>query len=192
MTEMLLLACGNPLRGDDAFGLHLAAAARARFSAEHLRVLAAQQWTPEMAAEMAHARVVVFADAAVTSPAGEVVLTLLEPEAGPDRTQGLQSASSLRDSHHMTPERLLACAQAWYGRQPQRAYLLVAGATSLDCCEELSPRLREHALPFALAMLERLLDCEREIACGEVGIEPDADAPAAPCASRAAGSFHVH
>ncbi len=192
MTEMLLLACGNPLRGDDEFGLHLAAAARERFSAEHLRVLAAQQWTPEMAAEIAHARGVVFADAAVTSPAGEVMLNLLEPADGSDCTQGLQSASPLRASHHMTPERLLACAQAWYGCQPQRAYLLAAGAVTMECTEELSPRLREHALPFALAMLERLLDCEREIACGDEGCEPDADAPAAPCASRAAGSFQVH
>ncbi len=167
MTKMLLLACGNPLRGDDAFGLHLAAAARERFAPEQLRVLAAQQWTPEMAAEIAHARVVVFADAAVTSPAGEVVLTLLEPETEPEleRTQAMQCASVLRASHHMTPEHLLACAQAWYGRQPLRAYLLAAGAVTLECTEELSPRMREHALPFALAMLERLLDCERGSVC---------------------------
>ena len=153
MTEMLLLACGNPLRGDDAFGLHLAAAARERFPAEQLHVIAAQQWTPEMAAEVARARVVVFADTAVTSPAGEVELTLLEP----DRMQGLQNTSVLRASHHMTPEHLLACAQAWYGRRPSRAYLLIAGAVALECAEELSPRIEGHALPFALRLLDGLL-----------------------------------
>jgi hydrogenase maturation protease len=195
MAPMLLLACGNPLRGDDGFGLHLAAAARKRFAPEHLRVLAAQQWTPEMAAEIARASVVLFADAAVTSPAGEVVLTLLEPE--PDRTHvapdaSVPDASPLRASHHMTPERLLACAQAWYGRQPLRAYLLVAGVVTTDCCQEMSPRLREHALPFALTLLERLLDCEREIACGQRGCAPNAEAPAAPGRGYAAGASWLH
>ena len=184
MTEMLLLACGNPLRGDDAFGLHLAAAARELFSIEQLHVIAAQQWTPEMAAAIARARVVVFADAAVTSPAGEVELTLLEPEAGIPVQTTPQDMGVLRASHHMTPEHLLACAQAWYGRRPSRAYLLIAGAVALECCEELSPRIEGHALPFALTLLERLLDCEREIARG--GME-DVEAPAAPCGSGAAG-----
>ena len=157
MATVLLLACGNPLRGDDGFGLHLAAAARARFAPERLRVLAAQQWTPEMAAAIARARVVIFADAAVAVPAGEVELMRLVPEAAARGAEFILDAGALRGSHHMTPEHLLACAQAWYGRCPERAYLLVAGAVTLDCCEELSPRLREHALPFALRMLDGLL-----------------------------------
>ena len=61
----LLLACGNSMREDDGFALHLAEAASQRFLPTQLRILAAQQWTPEMAAEIAQAEVVIFADASI-------------------------------------------------------------------------------------------------------------------------------
>ncbi len=153
MPSVLLLACGNPLRGDDGFGLHLAEAAALRFAPTQLRIVAAQQWTPEMSAEIALATVVVFADASMTTPPGQVVLTPI------DTAQASKGAAfgSIRETHQINPARLLACTEAWYGHRPHRAYLLTAGAVSLNHTDRLSSDMLESAIPAALAHLERLI-----------------------------------
>ena len=153
MTSVLLLACGNPLRGDDGFGLCLAETAEQHFAPVQLRVVAAQQWTPEMAAEIALAEVVIFADASVTTPPGAVVLTPIDPvRASKERTVG-----AIRESHRLDPVRLLEFTEAWYGHRPRQAYLLTAGAASLEHKDGLSPDLLEAVIPAALTLLKQLI-----------------------------------
>ncbi len=148
----LLLACGNTMREDDGFALHLAEAAAQRFLPTQLRILSAQQWTPEMAAEIAQAEVVIFADVSVTTPPGQVVLTPI------DTAQTIQNATAgaNRETHHLDPESLLAFTAAWYGHRPLRAYLLTAGSISLGYSNQISPNLLQVALPIALAYLKQL------------------------------------
>ena len=153
MSSVLLLACGNPLRGDDGFGLHLAETAALRFVPTQLRIVAAQQWMPEMAAEIALAEVVIFADASVTTPPGQVVLIPLDTAQASKKP----ALGSIRETHHLNPARLLACTEAWYDHRPRQAYLLTAGAVSLNHTDRLSPDMLKYAIPTALAHLERLI-----------------------------------
>jgi hypothetical protein len=53
-VSCLILACGNPLRGDDGVGPWLAEWAAQHFRDQSLvRVRASAQWTPELAEEIA-------------------------------------------------------------------------------------------------------------------------------------------
>jgi len=70
MTEpkarCLILACGNTLRSDDGVGPNLAAWAEERFRQDpDVRVISRQQWTPDLAEDIAPADSVLFIDASV-------------------------------------------------------------------------------------------------------------------------------
>jgi len=153
MPPVLLLACGNPLRGDDGFGLHLAETAALRFVPAQLRIVAAQQWTPEMSAEIALATVVVFADISEATPPGRVVLMPIDTA----QTHKNLASGVIRETHRLDSEHLLALTEAWYGHRPQRSYLLTAGAISLGYTDRLSRNLLENSLPIALAFLEQIV-----------------------------------
>jgi hydrogenase maturation protease len=68
----LLLACGNSLRQDDGVGLRIAEAAEQLFPASRLRIVAAQQFTPEMAAELAGTELAIFVDACAADEPGAI------------------------------------------------------------------------------------------------------------------------
>src|ERR1039458_10123617 len=60
-ANCLVLACGNTLRSDDGVGLRLAEWAAHRFRDDsNVRVLARQQWTPDLAEEIAASESVLF------------------------------------------------------------------------------------------------------------------------------------
>ena len=71
-TPALLLACGNSLREDDGVGLRIAEAAEQLFPASRLRIVAAQQFTPEMAADLAATDLAIFVDASVGDDPGAI------------------------------------------------------------------------------------------------------------------------
>src|ERR1700723_2400717 len=72
MPPALLLACGNSLRQDDGVGLRIAEAAGHLFSASRLRIVSAQQFTPEMAADLAATELVIFVDASAADEPGAI------------------------------------------------------------------------------------------------------------------------
>lgn len=142
----LVLACGNTLREDDGAGPWLAAWAEERFDGERgVRVLARQQWTPELAQDVAEATAVVFVDCATNLGAGEVKICSVE--TGPNGGSALAT-------HHVGAGELLALSEALYGVQPATALLLTVGAGSLELHEGFSDAVKA-ALPEACALLEK-------------------------------------
>ena len=96
-ARCLILACGNTLRGDDGVGPWLADWAENRFRAEaDVRVLAPQQWTPELAEDIAHAESVLFVDASLASAPGSVSLSRLELRSGSRLELRLEVRGELR------------------------------------------------------------------------------------------------
>ena len=76
----LILACGNTLRSDDGLGPRLAEWAEQQFLTEPaVRVLSRQQWTPELAEDIAAAESVLFIDCSAESAPGLVKLAPLSP-----------------------------------------------------------------------------------------------------------------
>jgi hydrogenase maturation protease len=143
-VRCLILACGNTLRGDDGVGPWLAAWGEERFSAEpSVRVISRQQWTPELAEDVAHAGTVVFVDCAVDASPGTVRVACVHPA----RAEGALA------THHLSAPELLALGWELYGSGPSHALLLTIGAGSTDLCETFSKSVNE-VLPEACRMLE--------------------------------------
>ncbi len=143
-ARCLILACGNALRGDDAIGPWLAQWTEEHFACDpRVRVLARQQWTPELAEEVTAAHSVLFIDCSVESAPGAISVIPVKPaSAGP----GLAT-------HHIGAPELLALAQELYGSLPHQALLLTVGAGSTELREGLSAAVTA-ALPEACVLLQ--------------------------------------
>jgi hydrogenase maturation protease len=140
----LLLACGNSLRQDDGVGLRIAEAAEHLFPASRLRIVAAQQFTPEMAAELAGTELVIFVDASAADEPGAIrVIPVAACEESPE-------------THRLDPAALMAMAQSLCGHAPARAFALTIGAGHFGYGEEISGPLRQ-AVPRALRLVTNLV-----------------------------------
>lgn len=140
----LILACGNTLRGDDGVGPWLAAWAEERFSAEPLvRVVSRQQWTPDLAEDVAGCDAVVFVDCAVDSAPGSVRVARVQP----------MRSTTGHATHHVGAHELLALSEELYCSLPSHALLLTVGAGATELGEEFTTIVKD-ALPQACRMLE--------------------------------------
>ena len=143
-SRVLILACGNTLRSDDAVGPWLANWAEQHFAAHpEIRVIARQQWTPDLAEDIAQASSVLFIDCSIESAPGSIHLRTVEPSAP---QQGLAT-------HHSGAPELLALAGDLFDSQPENAQLLTIGAGSIELGEEFSPTVTA-ALPKACNQIE--------------------------------------
>lgn len=144
LTRCLILACGNSLRSDDGVGPWLAAWAEKQFHANGgVRVLSRQQWTLELAEEIAAARSVLFIDCSTASSAGAIKIIQVHPAA---IGQG-------QATHHQGAPELLALARDLYSSLPRNALLMIVGADSTELGEEFSAAVTA-ALPEACRMLD--------------------------------------
>ncbi len=140
----LILACGNTTRSDDGVGPFLAEWAAERFRDNaHVRVVSRQQWTPELAEEIAAADTVLFVDSSADSTPGHVRLIPVEAKAG----------NSATATHHLDAPELIGLTRALYGCRPAHAMLLTVGIGSTEFGETFSERV-EAALPRAQGTLE--------------------------------------
>lgn len=156
MSHTIILACGNPLRGDDGIALHLARCLQEQHWDPEIEIRYSQQWTPELAESISKADLAIFVDASTTVPAGTI------------RLQPVSSSKSWPGgtTHSLHPPQLLALARELYGKTPERALLLTIGGESFGHSSEFSRPVRG-AIPTALAQIRRL-------ASGVTLPEPDA------------------
>ncbi|HUJ33414.1 MAG TPA: hydrogenase maturation protease [Candidatus Acidoferrum sp.] len=138
MNRILVIASGNPLRGDDGVGWHVAEALRQEPRTFGLAVKTVQQLTPELADEISQAEIVIFVDAAESQQQGSVAVVPLEqsPQSTAPFTHSLTPAAPF--THSLTPAALLSLARELYGKAPDKAFLVTVGASELDLSEELS------------------------------------------------------
>lgn len=159
LPPVLLLACGNSLRQDDGVGLKIAEAAGHFFPPTCLRVVVAQQFTPEMAADLAQTELAIFVDACVGDEPGAIRVVPIGP-----RDEALET-------HRLDPPALLAMARLFCGHAPRLAFALTVGAGSLDYGEDLSGPLRQ-AVPRALRLLTSLVTAFSGQAQGSGAVPP--------------------
>jgi hydrogenase maturation protease len=141
----LLLACGNPLRGDDGVGWKIAEALEKDPAYAGVKIIVTQQFTPELAEDLRDADTVVFVDASATAAAGEVTLVELSPAQAMPRML----------THHMPPDALLKLTQELYGMLPQRAFAVVVGGECFELGEKLTEAVQA-AIPKAVAALQNI------------------------------------
>lgn len=159
MTAVWIIGYGNPLAGDDAVGWHAAEALQAELCDPAVRVLACRQLTPELAAEIGAAGLVIFLDAGVDVPPGVVQSRRVAPR--PEQSPF---------SHHLTPEALLAVTERLYGCSPE-AVLFSVGARWFSSGAGLSGEVRR-ALPVLLEQVRELLRRVRAAADTSPPVEP--------------------
>lgn len=149
-ANCLVLACGNTLRSDDGVGPRLAEWAAYRFRDDsNVRVLARQQWTPDLAKDIADAESVLFIDSSAESTAGRVRLTPVELHLN-----HRSAAATYPSTHHIDPAELLGLTHLLYGSMSAHAMLLTIGAGSTELGETFSDPV-EAALPRARGILEK-------------------------------------
>ena len=149
----VLLACGNPLRADDGVGWLIAEAAEQLLPPSRLRVIAAQQWTPEMAGEIAQAALAIFVDASAADEAGTI---RVRPVGPPRSAKTGQIGGPQGESHGVEPGELLALAEQVCGHAPARAFLVTVGAESFHYGERISRTLQQ-AVPRAVRLVKDLI-----------------------------------
>jgi hydrogenase maturation protease len=144
-ANCLVLACGNTLRSDDGVGPRLAEWAAERFRDDsHVRILARQQWTPDLAKDIAAAESVLFVDSSANSVPGRVSLVAVPSNRG----------NGDAASHHLAAHELLGLTRSLYGSMSAHAMLLTVGTGSTELGETLSDHV-EAALPRARGILEK-------------------------------------
>lgn len=139
----LVVGYGNPLRGDDGLGWHAAAALAADPRLADTDVVIRHQLTPELAEDIAAARLAVLIDACVGDPPGRVSVRAVAPAPGPSW------------SHHLRPDDVVGLAQALFGAVPQVFLVTVTGA-SFGYSRQLSPSVSDR-LPRVLTIVEAAL-----------------------------------
>ena len=122
---ILVIAVGNPSRGDDAVG-PLLAERLATACIPGVEVLTDYQWQVEHALDLEGRARVIFVDASCEKEAAFTVRTL-SPDAG-----------SLHTSHALSPGHVLEAFRQVTGRLPPPAILLGVRATSFELGAEPS------------------------------------------------------
>lgn len=149
--KVLIIGYGSGIRGDDALGPRtaemLSHIAGDRFDGDPVTVLSRASLTPELAADLAEASLVIFIDCAATGVVGELV----------EREVAATDDSTVAMVHFLDPSGLLYWARSLFGRAPRAVTLSVAGA-SFEISDELSPPLAA-ALP---GLVERAIALSSE------------------------------
>ncbi len=143
MQRILILAYGNPLRGDDGIGWHVADRLRTRLTQEEVEILSVHQLTPDMAERIHLTDAVIFIDAATSGVPGEIHCATL-----------VACSSRARFSHELSPAAVLGLARDLYGATPH-AHLLTVTGESFAHGSALSAPVAG-AIPRLLTEVERL------------------------------------
>jgi hydrogenase maturation protease len=142
----VILACGNPLRGDDGVALRIVCSLQGGYADPNTEIRCAQQWTPELAESISKAELAIFVDASASVPPGEV---RLEQVFAGDEHRSVAT-------HSLRPEQLLTLANELYQEAPARAFLLTIGGASFGHGEQLSTVVRR-VIPVACDQIKALL-----------------------------------
>ena len=119
-TGVLVVGYGNPLRGDDAVGWHVARAVEADPRVAGARVVTVHQLLPELAVDLSEARLAVLVDAELGEPPGSISVTRVAPAAEPRGAW----------THHLTPAALAGLARDVYGSAPDLVLVAVGIGTT--------------------------------------------------------------
>lgn len=150
MKPVLVLACGNTLRGDDGVAWRVGSALQDEFQNEPaesaVEVILTQQLLPEHAEPLSRSNTAIFLDCSAIAKPGVV------------STHSLIPAQSLPRifTHHLDPASLLKLTQDLYGRIPAHALSITIGGESFELHEQLSEPVAA-AIPIAVQAVHRAI-----------------------------------
>ncbi len=150
--HVLVLAYGNPLRGDDGLAWRAAHELKKAIVSPNIEIEQLPQLVPEFAEVIGRSKAVIFLDAATPQPGktnpGEFFLREV-------LRQGVGQSVDSAFGHQCSPESLLRLAEELYQAQP-RAFIATLTGKDFGSGEKLSPAV-ELAIPEFVARLEKLI-----------------------------------
>ncbi|MGA9112822.1 MAG: hydrogenase maturation protease [Candidatus Dormiibacterota bacterium] len=160
LRGVLVIACGNTLRGDDGAGPEVGELLAAELEGTGAEVVVVDQLLPELALDASRSGRVVFVDAAADVPPGSVSVRPVHPGQDAPGDGGAEPPSSTRRapggagrspdpfSHGLGPEDVLRLARDLYAARPE-GVLVSVGAESFEPGDGLSATVRR-AIPAAV------------------------------------------
>lgn len=143
--NFLAIGYGNTLRSDDGAG-QIVAEKIAEWKLPQVQSLAVHQLTPELAANIARADVVIFIDAVATDSENPVSYQIQRIYAEDD---------NISFGHSCNPRSLLSCTQILYSKVT-KAYWVLISAVNFDFGEEFSS-LTQRGIDIALNQIKQLI-----------------------------------
>jgi len=142
--RVVVIAWGNPSRGDDALGPEFLVRAEtiAMHACETFEFVTDFQLQPEHATDLEGCDLALFVDASVL--ASPIAFTELKPQRDATFT-----------THAMSPSAVLAAFRAAFGREPPPAFQLAIAGIGFELGDPLSDAAMRH-LDAALALFARL------------------------------------
>jgi hydrogenase maturation protease len=127
LPQILVIGCGNTLRGDDAVGYQVAEVV-AEWQIPRVRSISVHQLLPELAVAMTDVDVVIFVDAFVVIDLAAPNIAIIPLSPSHDATFS---------THIITPQLLLSLTEYLYSRTPE-TYLLTIPAIDFTLGTTLS------------------------------------------------------
>jgi len=143
MPRVLIVAYGNPLRGDDGVGWIVAEQLQRTLAPPEVEILQLQQLLPEIAEKFTRADAVIFVDASRDGQPGDVRCQPVTPPP-----------AKVQFSHQLSPAEVLGLAGQLYGATPQ-AFCITLTGQNFGHHEELSPTAAAQ-LPQLAAAVKQL------------------------------------
>lgn len=140
--SILIIGYGNTLRGDDGVGFRLAEFIDSQ-RWDNVCVLAVHQLTPELAANIAKAKAVIFIDAAV-SENNNIEVKILQPDDNYTQV-----------AHYQHPSSLLNLSKSVYNFVPPAWWILIPG-NQFDFGENFSS-ITQECFPKAINIIKELI-----------------------------------
>ncbi len=144
---ILIIGCGNTLRGDDGVGQVIVERFDPHRYGEVVEIIACHQLMPELVEPVSCADLTIFIDAAEGDTPGQIRCSevLLGSESG-------------AFTHNLTPASLLAGAANLYGTETRALIISITGA-QYEFSEIFSSQI-EAAVPAVMNLLSSLIDAE--------------------------------
>jgi len=143
VSNALIIAYGNPLRGDDGLAWR-AAEGLEKLHLPDVQITTTHQLTPELAHSVSQASFVVFVDARHSGEPGEIFTQPVIPVS-----------QSVIFTHDFLPGNILHAAAYLYGRCPSAVLVSLAGE-NFEHGEKLSDKIIA-ALPELVERIKQLL-----------------------------------
>jgi hydrogenase maturation protease len=151
VKSAVVLACGNPLRGDDGIAWAIGSEIERSIVEQSLpyvevEVILTQQLLPEHCVNLSRTDLAIFIDCSIVVGPGNVSAVPIRPG---ERLPHIFT-------HHLDPPSLLGLTQHLYGRIPLRAVAITVGGQSFELSESLSKPAAD-AIPLAKAAVYAML-----------------------------------
>ncbi len=132
----VIIGYGNPVRQDDGVGWRAAELLELALPAGSAEIVQCHQLTPELAANLEDASLVIFLDAAC------------DQEPGAISSQPVHAEGAVVWSHYLTPGQLLSFCEQLGGKAPP-AFLIRGGIKYMDLSEGLTELGKQTASQMA-------------------------------------------